>query len=589
MLQSDDKNNDRDIRFRYRDILFFWKFVRPLWVLGLTSLILTAVSTALSSLLPLSVKLLIDFIVMKRPVDDIGRFLTSRHLGFLADPLMHLAGSLNYMVVTLFAVGIVIGMIGIVEKLITLRFQQEITFTVQTELFGHVLRFPLSFLKQKQVGYLMSRVSDDVGMVQFFFSWLAPQLVTNSFYSLFGIIILFNLNSTVASLLLLVLPVLFAINFFFAARLRAVSQKEMERHAMVSEEMHEAISGAEVLKAFTAEHKAVEKISEKLRKLFSSRFQGTALNALSSSFTQQTKFVLMLAVVVLGVHRIEAGAMTIGDLTTVIAYLVYLSGRLTGISSTVLSLQPVFASMERLVEMFKTVPEYGIKVEKKSLIRHDSVKKELKGELIFSGVSFSYDPGKPVLEDISFKVEPGHTLIITGESGAGKTTLVNLLLKFHYPTGGSISLDGKNLQEIDTRWLRDQIGIVSQEVFLFNDTVENNIKFGKPAASRDEVISAARQAHIHGYIDSLPQGYQTIMGERGGFFSPGQRQRISIARAFLRDPVILVLDEPSSALDMDTEKKLKDSLEQLTKERTTLIISHRMHLIDGLGTVKLEL
>lgn len=569
---------DLQARFNYRDILFFWKFIRALWPLGLSSLLLTTLSTALSSLLPLSVKLLIDFIILKRPLQDIGTFLSVRHLAFISDPLMLLAGSLNLMVFAILVVGFLIGSLGVIEKLTTLRFQQEITFKLQTSLFGHVLRFPLSIIKQKQVGYLMSRVSDDVGMMQFLFSSLVPQMVTSIFYGLFGCMILFTLDRMVALILFLLLPVQLAINFTFARKLQAVSHSEMESHAEVSQEMHEVISGAEVLKVFTAEKKAVEKVSGKLRKLFSTRRYSALLEAASAALTQMVKLALMLVLVVLSIHRIESGVITIGDFTTIMAYVVYLSGRLAGISYTVMAFPPVFASMARLKEMFETLPEFEVESGKKRGIRPATVR----GAIEYSDVSFSYRPENSLLKSVFFRIEQGQTLIITGESGSGKTTLVNLLLKFHYPQAGRILLDGKDIREIDTAWLREQIGVVSQDVFLFNDTVENNIRYGKPEADRAAVIAAARQAHIHEYIVTLPQGYQTPVGERGVSFSLGQRQRISIARAFLKDPAILILDEPSSALDNETERKLSDTLSVLTKNRTTLIISHRMNLFEGL-------
>jgi len=201
---------------------------------------------------------------------------------------------------------------------------------------------------------------------------------------------------------------------------------------------------------------------------------------------------------------------------------------------------------------------------------------EINGAIEFSCVSFSYNADKTILDEISFTAHPGEIIAFTGESGAGKTTLVNLLLKFHHPSSGRISIDGYDLQQIDTSWLRNQVGIVSQDVFLFNDTIENNIKYGSPEAGSDEVVKAAKLAHIHDDIVLLPQGYETKVGERGRSFSLGQRQRISIARAFLKSPTVIVLDEPSSALDAATEAMLWESLGQLAKNRTTFIISHRM-------------
>ena len=562
--------------FKYRDILFFLKFVKPLWKLGLISLVLTIVSTALGSLLPLSSKFFIDYVIMKQGFHNVETFLNSHHLGVLVVPVTHLLGSVNLMVLAILLIGMIMGVIGIIERILTLRFQQEITFNTQTTLFDHVLRFPLSFLKKKQVGYLMSRVSGDVSLLQYFFSNAIPQLATNAFYFIFGFIILFTLNNRLSLALLAVLPVLVFINYFFASRVRAISFKGMERRAQLSKDIQEVISGAEVIKAYVSEKREVEKVSGRIRSLFSTRLKSTILTSISGSLTQGSKLVCTLFIVLLGVHEIQKGTMTIGDFTAFIVYVVYLSGRLIGMSSTFITIQTVFASMGRLLEMFNTVPEFSRDKGSDRLIKPEKVM----GEIRFAGISFSYGRDKPVLRNITFTVHPGEVIALTGASGAGKTTLINLLLKFYRPQSGLIYLDNCELGQVDTRWLRKQIGVVSQEVFLFNDTVENNIKYGRPSASMEQVINAAKHANIHYDIERLQDGYETMVGERGVKLSAGQRQRISIARAFLKDPPILIFDEPSSALDADTERALKDSLRKLTKDRTTFIISHRRSLTD---------
>ena len=226
--------------------------------------------------------------------------------------------------------------------------------------------------------------------------------------------------------------------------------------------------------------------------------------------------------------------------------------------------------------MFNTVPEFGDDKRSEGSIKPQKVM----GEIRFENISFSYEKDKPILKNITFTVQSEEAIALTGASGAGKTTLINLLLKFYRPQSGLIYLDNHELGRLDTQWLRRQIGVVSQEIFLFNDTVENNIKYGRPSAGMEDVINAAQNAHIHDYIETLEDGYDTIVGERGANLSTGQRQRISIARAFLKAPPILIFDEPSSALDVDAETALKDSLRKLTRNRTTFIISHRMSMTD---------
>jgi ABC-type multidrug transport system fused ATPase/permease subunit len=222
------------------------------------------------------------------------------------------------------------------------------------------------------------------------------------------------------------------------------------------------------------------------------------------------------------------------------------------------------------------VPEFP--AEEKG--RAGTVLERVEGEVRLENISFAYEEGKPVLRDVSCAVRAGEAVAVVGESGAGKTTLVNILLKFYRPLQGEISLDGHAYGELDTRWLRGRIGVVSQDIFLFNDSIERNIRYGRPEATRAEVERVARLAHIHDEIERFPRGYDTVIGERGVVLSTGQRQRVSIARAFLREPALLILDEPTSALDAGTEEMLRDSLRELVKGRTTFIISHRAPMLD---------
>jgi ABC-type multidrug transport system fused ATPase/permease subunit len=266
--------------------------------------------------------------------------------------------------------------------------------------------------------------------------------------------------------------------------------------------------------------------------------------------------------------------MTIGDFVAFNSYIVYLSGPVRTLSVFHLGLQPILASLERLMEIFRMTPETasaaGGQGERLQAVA---------GRVEFRGVSFAYRSGFPVLRDVAFAAEPGDVVALVGPSGAGKSTLVSLLLAFYRPDAGAILLDGRDVRGLDTVWLRRQIGFVPQEGFLFADTVRNNIRYGNPSASDEAVIEAARAANVHEDIVALPEGYDTIAGERGSKLSVGQKQRVSIARAFLNNPPILVFDEPTSALDARSEALLKDSLSRLLAGRTTFIIAHRLSTI----------
>ncbi|MDM8516309.1 ABC transporter ATP-binding protein [Desulfobacterales bacterium HSG16] len=562
-------------KLKLKELLFFFEFVKPIWVLGVISLGLMVVSTAISSLVPLSSKIFIDFIVMGRKTDKIQEFLHSIHLGFLAEICDMALGSINILIFFIIAITLISGILGIIRQFITLRFQQEITYNLQTELFDRLLRFPMSFFKKKQVGYLMARISGDISLVQMFFTSSVPQIVSNIFYIVFSFFILFNLNAKVAILLIGIFPIWAFIIYFFSTRVRGLSHGMMEQQAQFSKDMQETLSGVEVIKSHVTEKKTVRKLAAQIRVLFRLNIKTTVLQSLSSYLMKLCKLFIVLLVVWISVHEIKEGTMTIGDMTALIAYVMYLSSLANSLGSTFLMLQTIFAGMERLTEMFDIVPEYDNQIASANIIKPSKVV----GRIQFENVSFGYERDVLVIKNASFKIEHGDIVALTGASGAGKTTSINLMLKFYQPDNGAIYLDDRNIKDIDTRWLRKQIGFVSQDVFLFNDTIENNIKYGNPLATAEMVKNASMNADADDFIEKLENGYQTVVEERGTRLSAGQRQRISIARAFLLDPLILIFDEPTSSLDAKTESRINNALQKLAEGRTTFIISHRKEVM----------
>jgi ABC-type multidrug transport system fused ATPase/permease subunit len=565
-----------ETRFKYRDIFFFMQFVKPLWKVGIISLFLTILTTGLSSLLPLSSKVLIDFIIMKEGFQKLDNLLTSLDLASIIPYARHFLESINLVVLSIFIIGVTIGIIGLIQRYLMVRFQQELTYNLQTALFDHILRFPMSFFKRKQTGYLVSRVSDDVDALQYLFSQSLPDIIASMFYLSFGIAILFMLSTNLSLIALSILPVYIFINYYFGRRLRGISLDERETSAQVSKDIQEVLSGVETVKAYTSEKMEVKKVSSKMRSVINARIKGTILSLFSNYAARSAQLISTILIMWFGVREISRDAMTIGDYVAFTSYVLYLSRSINNLSFSHLSLQPVFASLERLMEIFTMVPEF----KHGELSQSPPIQDPVKGEITFQDVSFSYEEERPVLKHISFTAQPGGIIALVGPSGSGKTTLVNLMLKFHIPQSGSIFLDGYDLKEIPSPWLREHVGIVSQDVFLFNDTIERNITYGHPHATTQEVIEAAKKANIHQDIEGLKNTYDTTIGERGVQLSAGQRQRISLARAFLKNPPILIFDEPTSALDVDTENLIKDSLKRLAGNRTTFIIAHRLSLID---------
>ena len=557
---------------QYRDLLFFISFLRPVAGIGALSLALLLITTALRAIVPLSGKILVDSILLGTGSESLTSSLQALHLGFLI-PIAELAAdSVAGLIVTLCGVMIAIGTIGFVQRYVAIRFQQELSFQLHTSLFEHVLQFPLSYFKKHHTGYVMARVSDDVDAVQSLFSQVVFQVATNTAFLIISFAVLFTLSPVLTIIIAGLCPVYAFANLVFRKRVYSKAYTEREATADVKRGLQEVIAGIELVKSFSSEDRESKRFSGRLRNVFDLRLQQSILHTVSSSSVSGLYFLGTLIVLWFGTQQVLQGSMTLGDFFAFFAYTTMISGVVISLFTLPAAIQPLLASANRVHELFFMAPEGGGRNTGHRLL-------EVDGRLRFSNVSFSYDSRETVLRDVSFTVNPGETIAIRGLSGGGKTTLINLIQGYYAPQSGKVCLDGENLASLDICWLRSNIAVVAQETFLFNDTVGNNIRYGNPDVSHDEVIRASRLAHIHDCISRLPAGYDTVVGERGGAFSEGQCQRIAIARAFLKDAPVLILDEPTSALDEETEDRICDSLRLLARKRTTIVISHRPALL----------
>jgi len=558
------------------DVAFFLRFVKPSWKLWALGIALISFNMSLRSLVPMSSKVLIDYVILQKSPDDIASLFSTLGLGSIASHVDWLLGSIHALMAVLIVLGVAYALLELARNYVTMRSQQEFTFNLQTGLFYHMLNLPVSFFKDKQSGYLASRISGDVQLLQYLFSQYMPQLMSEAAFTATGIVLLYLLSPVLTMALVIVMPVYFIINRVFQGAVRTFSRLERENSAQISKDIQEVLSGVEVVKSFGSEKRETGKVSEKMRGIIRIRLVSGLLTSTSQLFMRGAQFFIVLFVMFVGAGEIRAGRMSIGDYVAYASYVLMLSGSLNSLFYSTLILQPIIVSMERLKEIFTTASEYEPPLPGKAHVRPAKVG----GHIKFDSMSFAYENGKEVLKGVSFEALPGDVVAIVGASGAGKTTLINLLLKFYRPSSGRIYLDGIDLEAIDSHWLREQVSIVSQDIFLFNDTVENNIRYSRPDASRDEVMEAAALAHIDRDIEGLPEAYGTMIGERGVKLSLGQRQRISMARAFLKGSDIIVMDEPTSSLDTVTEAMLKDSFRELVKGKTAFIISHRASLTE---------
>jgi ATP-binding cassette, subfamily B, multidrug efflux pump len=448
------------------------------------------------------------------------------------------------------------------------RISQGVIFTIREQLYDRLHQLDFSFYDRTKTGDIMSRMTGDLEAVRHFISWVIYMIFENFTILIFAIVFMFSIHPPLALTMLIITP----ISGFFAYKLtfsvKPTFSEIREQFARLNSVVQENISGNRVVKAFAKEDYETEKFSiqnkeYKEKNIISARVWEKYLPVLDS-----LAGVFSVAMIFVGGFMVINGSITIGQLVTFNSLLWALNNPMRMAGWLINDVQRFIASAEKVEELLNT--ESKIKNENS---RYNV--KNFKGVVEFEHVSFSYGD-EPVLEDINFKVIPGQTVGIIGPTGAGKSTLVNLLGRFYDPASGEVRVDGVNVRDWDLHQLRWNIAMVMQDIFLYSDTIEGNIAYGNPEATIEEVQFAAKVAEAHGFICELSNGYNTVVGERGVGLSGGQRQRIALARAILKDPAILILDDTTSAVDMETELRIQHTLKSILQEKTCLIIAHRI-------------
>lgn len=554
-------------RLNSRDLTFFLKYLRPVMHLALLCILFNILLSGVKVLYPLTTKILIDNIFLGNDPAGIIQELNTLLPAWMVTQISWIFYSLTALIIAVLLLGLLTVVLQVFISYVTVCFREAYTFHLQTDLFSHVLRFPIAYFRSHQTGYVMSRLTEDVRVLEYIFSQFLPQMLSNITYIIMSVGILFALNTGLTFLVIVLAPLFLVGNYFFVRYIRAVTYEERERRADISKDLQEIITGIESVKVHSAERREYQRLSSSLSAAIDTRIRNTMLNSFSQQVRLGTQSLIMLTVLWFGGNAVLAGSMTVGDFVAYTAYIATFAGAMNSLLSFPILLQPAFTSAERIQELFRLTPEAddteGIIPEK------------VDGAISFSDVSFSYQENVPVLSHVTLDLKRGEIYGISGKTGAGKTTLISLILSFYRPDTGTVLLDGRDIATLNIKWLREQISVVSQDLFLFNKTVRENILYSRPDATGDDVIAAATRAQIHDEILALPHGYDTVVGERGTQLSVGQRQRISIARAFLKDAPILILDEPTSALDERTEEALIPVLKALSLARTTILISHR--------------
>jgi ATP-binding cassette, subfamily B, putative efflux pump len=483
-------------------------------------------------------------------------------------------GQLNVLMITLVIIYALWGVTLYLRNYLSQLVGHRVILDLRTDLYNHITRLSHSFFQTHQSGGIVSRLMSDIALAQNF----VGNAMTNIWMDLATCIFYIGLLAVMDGPLTLVSLCVFP---FYIASMRtygrAAKRTTRDVQAALEEfsgDVQERMAGIQVVKSFATERREAKTFFHGARGLFDLTMRSVRITTLSQTLTQWLTQVATLVVLWYGGYRLLGGHITPGTVASFVYLLRELYMPMNRISEMNTVLNNSLAAIDRVFEVFDIQPDVQERPDAQRLPR-------LKGRITFDHVTFGYNPDRPVLHDINLDIRPGEVIALVGSSGAGKSTMVQLVPRFYDPQQGRVLIDDIDLRDVNLRSLRSQIGVVAQETLLFSGTVRENLLYGRPDATEEEMIRAARAAHAHEFLDEFPEGYDTPLGERGAQLSGGQKQRVAIARAFLSDPRILILDEATSALDSESEALIQEALAELMKNRTNIVIAHRLSTILG--------
>ncbi|HWI18501.1 MAG TPA: lipid A export permease/ATP-binding protein MsbA [Vicinamibacterales bacterium] len=450
----------------------------------------------------------------------------------------------------------------------------RVVMVVRNQLFRHMLDQSAAFFARRAVGQLLSRINNDVGLVQRAVSETIGDLARESLVLVGSVVLLFYYDAKLALLCMTATPLIVYPLVRFGRRVRSVTRRSQEAQEHMSHVAAEAFAGHRIVKAFGAEAREAAKFETVSERLFRTNLKVTRVLALLPPLMEFLGGIAIAGALWYGSREIAMQRLTPGEFTSFLAALLFMYGPIKKLSRVNANLQQAAAASERIFEVLDVHTEV---IERDGAVPMPPFTEQIE----FRDVSFGYEDGhgRSTLRGVSCTVRAGQMIAIVGRSGAGKTTLVNLLPRFYDVTSGAILIDGRDIRDVTLASLRAQIGMVTQETVLFDDTIASNIAYGTPGASVEQIEAAARAANAHDFISAMPEGYRTTIGERGQRLSGGQRQRIAIARALLKNSPLLILDEATSALDMESERLVQQALATLMMNRTSFVIAHRLSTV----------
>ncbi|WP_192603348.1 ABC transporter ATP-binding protein [Bacillus sp. OAE603] len=450
---------------------------------------------------------------------------------------------------------------------------------MRSELFSHMQKLSFSFYDQEKTGQLMSRITNDLLLLSELYHHGPEDYIKYLVRFIGAFAILFSINAPLTIAVFCFLPLLGAFTLYFNKVLNLALKRNKERIGDINAQVEDSLSGIRVVKSFANENVEIEKFNRENNRFLDSRKETYKAEAYFYNGVETLLQLITITVIIFGSTKIAGNEIDLADLITFLMYINFMIEPIQRLTHMSTQFQEGITGFQRFMEIMNLRP---VIENSPNAIIFD----EVQGKIEFKDVYFQYDDNLDhVLVNISLQVQPGEYVALVGASGAGKTTLCSLIPRFYDVTDGELLLDGINIRDIDLHSLRNVIGIVQQDVYLFAGTVIENIRYGNPTASEKEIITAAKHAFAHDFIMSLPNGYHTEIGQRGVKLSGGQKQRLSIARVFLKNPPILILDEATSALDNESETFIKESLESLAKGRTTIVIAHRLSTIRNAGRI----
>lgn len=526
-----------------------WKFIIGLIFLFISSLTGLAFPSLLGAM--------IDAAQGKHKFDFIHPSINA--LGYTAFIILFIQSFVSYFRVRLF--------VEVAEKTIA---------DVRRDTYFKLITLPMDFFANRRVGELNSRLSADLSQIQDTITTTLAEMIRQIVLLIGGIAFLIFVSHKLTLFNLSVLPILVVSAIFFGRLIRKISRQAQDKLAESNTIVQETLQGIANVKAFANEPYEAKRYDKSLREVVQIALKGATLRGGFASFIIFCLFGAIVGVIWYGSILVSQGELSVGDLTTYILYSMFVGAAMGTFPDLYANVQKALGATERVIEILSEKNE-AVSME----ASENQTKQVIKGDLAFSDVHFSYPSRKEVevLKGLSFSAKAGEKVAIVGPSGAGKSTIASLILRFYEPQQGSLLFDHKPSESFALTDIRNQVAIVPQDVLLFGGTIRENIAYGKLNASDEEIINSAKQANAHNFIQNLPEGYDTIVGDRGMKLSGGQRQRIAIARALLKDPAILILDEATSSLDSESERLVQEALEVLMKNRTSIIIAHRLSTI----------